>query len=195
MKTTQSLPENYAELLTIDLQKNKKLAILVNLLAIILAALMVVPMCFFIPFTVLFDLSDGLLPYMLRFLTLLVSMIAYIILHEAVHGITMRAFGATHTRFGFTGIYAFAGSEKDYFGKWQYIIVALAPVLLFGVLLALLQLLLPLSPAWLWIIYLIQVINVSGAAGDLFVSMRFLSLPRTVLVRDTGVSMTVYAPK
>ena len=195
MKTTQILPENYTEILTVDLQKDKKLAIIVNALAIVIGVLMFAVKCFFLPFFAIFDMSDGLFAYFARFGVLLLGMALYIILHEAVHGVTMRLFGATHTRFGFTGIYAFAGSEKDYFGKWQYLTVALAPVLLFGVLFALLELLLPLSAAWRWIIYVLQMINISGAAGDLFVTLRFFTLPRSILVRDTGVSMTVYAEK
>ena len=195
MKTTQALPENYEELLTVDLQKNKKLAIIVNGIAVLISVLMVVPMCFAVPFRALFDMSDGLAAYAIRFGVLLIGIFAYIILHEAVHGIVMKAFGARKLRFGFTGLYAFAGSEYDYFGKWQYLVIALAPVVLFGVLFALLQALLPVSAAWLWIIYFLQIINVSGAAGDLFVTVRFLSLPRTILVRDTGVAMTVYAEK
>ncbi len=195
MKTTQVLPENYTEILTVDLQNNKKLFLTVNILSFFIVAAMITVMCLFVPFTTLFDISDGLLAYFARFGVLLLGMIAYIILHEAVHGVTMRLFGATHTRFGFTGIYAFAGSEKDYFGKWQYLAVALAPVVLFGLLFGLLMALLPLSRAWLWIVYILQVINISGAAGDFYVTFRFFSLPKTILVRDTGTAMTVYAEK
>lgn len=194
MKTTQTLPENYGEILIIDLQNNKKLLIIVNALAIILAATMVVPVCFFIPFSTLFDMSDGLVSYILRFAVLFIGSIGYVILHEAVHGTAMRAFGAVHTRFGFTGIYAFAGSEKDYFGKWQYIIIALAPLVLFGILFAI-ALLFPMPRAWFWVIYFLQVMNVSGSAGDLFVSLRLLTLPCALLVRDTGTRMTVYTEK
>ncbi len=195
MKTTQALPENYTEILTIDLQKNKKLMLFVNALALLIAAVMAIIMHLFVPFRNLFDMSDGLGIYALRFGALLLGIIIYTVLHEAVHGIAMRLMGGTHTRFGFTGIYAFAGSEKDYFGKWQYLFVALAPLVCFGALLGILQAVLPLSPAWLWVLYFIQIMNVSGAAGDIFVSLRMLPLPASILVRDTGVSMTAYDRK
>lgn len=43
-----------------------------------------------------------------------------------------------------------------------------------------------------WFIYMLQLVNVSGAAGDLYVSFRFLRMPKDILVQDTGVSMTVF---
>ena len=195
MKTTQTLPENYGELLTVDLQKNKKLAFWVNFSAILIAIVMLIIMWIFVPIKHLFDLSDGFWPYALRFAVLIFALLAYIVLHEAVHGIAMKICGASKTRFGFTGLYAYAGSEVDFFGKGAYLMIALAPVVFFGILFALLQAFLPLSPAWLWVIYFLQIGNVSGAVGDLYVTVRFLSLPKNILVRDTGVSMTVFAPQ
>ena len=42
-------------------------------------------------------------------------------------------------------------------------------------------------------VWILQIANVSGAAGDVFVTLRLLRLPRDLLVRDTGVAMTVYS--
>ena len=47
-------------------------------------------------------------------------------------------------------------------------------------------------PVWFWVPYFIQVANLSGAAGDLYVTARFRKLQDTILVNDTGVAMTVY---
>ncbi len=193
MKTTQALPENYEEILSVDLQKNKKLAIIINLLAFLIAVLMVVLRLPSLPFSALFDMSEGLWMYFLRFFSLLVGLVLYIILHEVTHGIAMRAFGAKHVRFGFTGLYAYAGSREDYFGKGPYLVIALAPVVLFFVLFLLLELLLPVNEGWRWIIYLLQIQNLSGAAGDLYVSLRFLTLSKDILVYDEGTAMRVYA--
>ena len=102
MKTVQFLPNNYAEILTIDLQKNKKLSFVVNTASLLLSVLMFVLMHLFVPIGALFDFSKGLGAYALRFGTLLVGMILYIILHEAVHGIFMKLCGAKSLHFGFT---------------------------------------------------------------------------------------------
>ncbi len=46
---------------------------------------------------------------------------------------------------------------------------------------------------WFWIAYIIQIANISGAAGDLYVTARFTRLPKDILVRDSGVAMEVYS--
>lgn len=190
MKAIEVLPEGYAEVYSIDLQQDKKKALLVNLLAIAIAVALVVPMCFVVPIATLFDMENGMLAYGLRFVGLLVFMVAYMVLHELVHGIAMKLCGTKKVKYGFTGMYAFAGST-DYYDKRSYLFIALAPVVLWGVVIALVN---PFVPTeWFWVVYLVQVMNLSGAAGDLFVTVTFLRMPRDILVKDHGVGMTVYS--
>ena len=87
-------------------------------------------------------------------------------------------------------MYAFAGSN-DYYDKRSYIVIALAPIVVWGVVLLVLNLLVPVQ--WFWIVYWVQVSNISGAAGDLYVTYRFSRLPQDILVQDYGVGMTVYS--
>ncbi len=184
-----SLPDGYREIFAVDLQKNKKLALLVNGIALAIAVIMAAAALPFVPISALFDLSAGFGPYVLRFAVLAIGSIVYIILHELVHGITMKYFGAQKVKYGFTGMYAFAGSA-DFFPKFCYITIALAPVLLWGAVLAVLNCFVP--TAWFWVVYFIQITNLSGAAGDLYVTVKFCRLPRDILVADDGVSMRVY---
>ncbi len=190
MNALQQLPPGYRELLSIDLQKDKKLALLINGIALILGAVMVGLMQPFVSFFTLFDMTQGLLAYFLRFLVLLAGIILYMILHELVHGITMKAFGTQKVRYGFTGLYAFAGSD-DFYNKKSYVVIALAPVLIWGVVLLLLNCIVPAS--YFWVVYFIQIANISGAAGDIYVTWKFSRLPQDILVQDNGVSMTVYS--
>ena len=186
-----SLPEGYREIYTVDLQKNKKMMLALNGAGLLLTLAMVIPACLLVPISTLFSMDEGLGAYALRFVGLIGGSILYIVLHELTHAAVMRIYGAHKVRFGYTGIYAFAGSEEDYFDRFAYVQVALAPLIVWGLVLAVLNLLLPLE--WFWVIYIIQISNVSGAVGDLFVSFRFSKMPRDILVRDTGVSMTVYS--
>lgn len=190
MKSYQSLPQGYKEVLSVDLQKNKKLALLVNGFALIIGILMAVPMHFVVPVTSLFDFSQGIVMYFVRFAVLVIGYIVYMLLHEAVHGVTMKLCGTKKVKYGFTGLYAFAGSS-DYYDKKSYIIIALAPVVVWGIVLAVLNCL--VSESWFWVVYLIQIGNISGAAGDAYVTAKFSKLPGDILVRDCGVSMTVYS--
>lgn len=191
MKVHTTLPEGYRPILSIDLQKDKKLALLVNGLAVLITLAMAVPMHLSRSIFTLFDFSHGYGFYWLRLGVLLVGMIVYMILHELVHGITMKAFGTKRVKYGFTGLYAFAGSE-DYYRKLPYLAIALAPIVVWGVVLAFLNALVP--EEWFWVVYLLQIVNCSGAAGDLYVTARFSRLPKDILVQDNGVGMTVYAP-
>lgn len=193
MKSCETLPEGYSLSFSIDLQKDKKLMLLVNGIALLITAVMVVIMVLIVPFSDVIEyISDHVTQrkYLICMVILIVSMILYIILHEAIHGITMKLYGSQKVRFGFTGVYAFAGSDT-YFAKKPYLMIALAPVVVFGVIFAVLQLLMP-NPFYTWLVYILQIINVSGAGGDLYVSIRFSKLPADILVQDSGVGMKVY---
>jgi len=190
MNRAAQLPANYREIYSVNLQKNKKIMIWLNVGALLVAVLMAIPAAFVVPISALFDFSNGLLAYALRFVVLMVGMVAYIVLHELVHGITMKAFGTPRVRYGFTGVYAFAGSD-DYYGKRAYITIALAPVVIWGILLAIGCMLVP--AAWFWVVYIIQIANISGACGDFYVTCKFIGMPADILVKDDGVRMTVYS--
>lgn len=190
MKTQTQLPPDYRPILSVDLQKNKRLALLVNLSALALALLMALPALFLRPIGPLFDLSRGFGPYALRLAGIFVGMFAYILGHEAIHGVAMKLCGSQKVRYGFTGLYAFAGSE-DYYGKKSYLFIALAPILFWGLVLGILCAAVP--EEWFWVVYILQIMNISGAAGDLYVTLRFLRLPKDILVQDSGVSMTVFS--
>ncbi len=190
MKSFENLPEGYREICAIDLQKDKKTALLVNALALVIAAIMIVPASFIVPISALFSMEQGMGAYLLRFGAILVLMVVYVVLHELVHGVAMKMCGTKKVKYGFTGMYAFAGSD-DYYAKKPYIFIALAPVVLWGVVIALIN---PfVSAEWFWVVYFIQIMNVSGAAGDMYVTAKFSRLPKDILVKDYGVGMTVYS--
>ena len=190
MKAYENLPEGYHEICSIDLQKNKKTAVLVNVLACVIAAIMAIPMHFAIPFQSLYIAVGGAGELQIKMIVMIGAMILYMVLHELVHGVAMKICGTKKVKYGFTGMYAFAGSE-DLYDKKSYIFIALAPVVLWGVVLLIINMFVPVG--WFWIVYLIQIVNISGAAGDLFVTVKFSKLPRDILVQDYGVGMTVYS--
>ena len=189
MKAIGVLPEDYGEIYSLNLQKDKRAAIIVNLLALAIAAVMAVSMNFFVPVTSVFDMSGGIVRYFLRLAALIVLMVLYMVLHELVHGIAMKLCGTKRVKYGFTGLYAFAGSE-DYYDKKSYIFIALAPIVLWGTVLAAVNFF--VTTEWFWIVYMIQLINISGAAGDLFAAVKFSRMPKNILIQDSGVSMRVF---
>lgn len=193
MKYALTLPEDYREIADIDLQKNKKQMLLVNGLALVIMFAMIIPMLFVVPLSTLFEdevVTQGDFGFLIKPVVMLVAMVIYMILHELVHGICMKAITKVKPRYGFTGMYAYAGSDA-YFGKGAYLLVALAPVVLWGVVLAILTPMVPIS--WFWVVYFVQIINISGAAGDIYVTCRMLKMPKDILVQDSGVAMKVYS--
>ena len=190
MRSFSKLPDGFVEIYSIDLKKNKKAALLVNALAIIIGVALAIIGHFIVPITTLFSMDSGITMCMLRYLVLVISLILYIILHELVHGIAMKICGTKKVKYGFTGLYAFAGSN-DYYDKISYIFIALAPIVVWGIILAVINIFVPAE--WFWIVYFIQLSNLSGAAGDLYVTVKFSKMPRDILIFDYGVGMKVFS--
>lgn len=190
MKSYKTLPDGYNQIFAVNLQKDKSKVVLINVAAVLITLVMAIPMHFHISFFTIFDMSNGFGAYALRFLVLLAGIFAYIVLHELVHGVSMKICGTDKVKYGFTGIYAFAGSD-DYYTKKSYIFIALAPVVVWGVILAVINAF--VSETWFWIVYIIQISNISGAAGDFYVTVKFLKFPDDILVHDNGVSMEVFS--
>ena len=182
------LPDGFAESLTIDLQSDKKTAVAVNAAALVIGAVMFVAANFMLPFRTLYG-DDQLSVVLLKLGVLIVAWVAYIILHELVHGAMMRYSGSKTVKYGFTGMYAFAGSS-DFYDKASYIVITLAPVVFWGIVLVILNVVLP--GGWFWVVYMIQIANVAGAAGDAYVTFRLIRMKKDILITDSGVSMKVY---
>jgi len=190
MKSTTVLPEGYAPILHVDLQRDKKKALLVNGIALLIGVVLTLAGHWVVPIGTMFSMKAGMAAYFLRFIVLFCGVVVYMILHELVHGVFMKRFSGEKVKYGFTGMYAYAGSDAC-FDKKSYIIIALAPVVIWGVVLAVLSVV--VSEPWFWVVYFIQISNLSGAAGDYYVTWKFRSLPSDILVQDSGVSMTVYS--
>lgn len=198
---TLTLPEGYQEIWCVNLQKDRKAALLVNLFSLAIMLLLlwlgrsIITMQEYIT-SVVPLLMQANIPIGWIIVLLVVAAIAaiaiYMVLHELIHGIFMKRYSGVKPRYGFTGMYAYAGSDA-YFDRKSYIIIALAPVVIWGVVLALLLVLLPRE--WFWLLYLIQIINLSGAAGDIYITYKMLRMPKDILVCDAGVSMRVYGTK
>lgn len=185
MRVASALPSDYKEIFSVDLKKDKKVAVLVNGLSAVIAIIMIIAMHACVPISTL-----GGLQIWVRVAVLAVSIVLYIVLHEFVHGITMKMFGTKKVKYGFHGLYASAGSD-DYYDIKSYIIIALAPIVVWGIILAIVNFIVPTE--WFWIVYIIQIINISGAAGDMYVTVKFSGFPKDILIKDYGVGMTVYS--
>ena len=185
MRSSLTLPDGYEMVRTVDLQKDKKTMIFVQVFSLLLLIAMAAAGALWGPGI------SALVEAKWKLLVLAAGYIAYIILHELTHGVFMRIFSRAKVNYGFTGIYAFAGSSA-YFGKAAYIVIALAPVVFWG--LVLLGLNCFLDASWFWVIYGVQIGNISGAAGDIYVTCLLCRMPASLYVQDSGTDMRIYAP-
>jgi fatty acid desaturase len=182
----KNLPEGYTLSKQINLQTDIKLMLLINGLAALIMIVMIVAAVLFVPFS--FVIDGRTLVTMLIFV---VAIVAYMVAHELVHGIFFKRFSGEKPKYGFTGMYAYAHCDY-YFGKKEYLIIGLAPIVLFFFVFTALIFILPRE--LFWFVYLLQVFNISGGAGDLYVTNLLRKYPADTLIHDTGVGMEMYVP-
>lgn len=189
MNCRNELPEHYKLYKKVDLLENKKQMILVNIVSFGLLIVFAVPGMLHRPIWLMYEGVDSVGAILLRGGCLLGGMILYMCAHELTHGIAMKYYGVEKVFYKFHGIYASA-SCKEYIKKGPYLVIALAPVVVWGIIFGILTLI--VDDSWFWIVYMLQLVNVSGAAGDLYVSWLFRKLPEDSYFFDYGVGMEAY---
>ena len=179
----------YKECTKIDLVKNKKEALLVNIYGIIIMVVMAV----FIPLLIMGGIIEFNLEttFPLFFIVLLISLILYIPLHEIVHVIVLKKYTDEKLSFGWKLVYAYCGSKEAVVDRKEYYAVALAPLLVFSVVFISLMVLNPsLSLVW----YVMEIMNVSGSVGDIYVSIKLRKeKSRDILITDSGTDMSFWS--
>ncbi len=188
---SKELPEGYFEIKHIDLQRDKKLAIKVNVGAILIYIPLLIIGVIFVPITEIFSNNlEDFKVFLFKMFLMIILLFVYIVLHEAVHGIFMKYYGRLKPKFGLTKLYAYAASDA-YFNKKEYTIISFSPVVILGLILFVITLLVPKD--WFWVFYYIFVSNIACSAGDLYVAHIIRQMPKDTLFLDAGVSMTMYS--
>ncbi len=196
MQPSKILPDNYKATETLDLSQNRKLAIGLNVLGLILFFL------FALLFTIFaavsrYNSEGGELSFSIGrenfWPTLggaLLVVVLAVVIHELIHALFFRFFTGEWATFGFKGIYAYAAAPQWYIPRNLHIAVALAPLLILSLLGAMLipWIAYELLPALLFFL----IINAAGAVGDLVAVGWLLRQPRDAYVNDYGDGFTVY---
>lgn len=147
------------------------------------------------PFSEAFSMSNFQIAFAIA--AMIIGLVAYIFLHEGVHGFFIKMFSGRKPFYGKdlkAGMF-YAGS-RCFFTKSAYVAIALSPFVIWGIVLALLlRDLAVAAPQFWWYLYAIQMFNFSGAVGDLYITWRILRMPKGVLVQDDGIVMRFYVPR
>lgn len=185
------LPESYELYDRLDLARDRKAIKLIVIWTLLIIVGMVVPMLFVHPVSHAFDMPASKILFCV--VAMIVGIIVYTLLHEGVHGMFIKLFTGENPTFGMEikkGM-AYAGSGW-FFKKVPYIIIALAPLTIWGIVLALF--LKDVDESYFWFLYAVQIFNVTGSAGDIYVSCMIAGMPKEVLVCDSGIAMDFYRP-
>ena len=71
-----------------------------------------------------------------------------------------------------------------------YLIYCFAPVVIIGVVLLILNIVLP--DKFFWQVYIIQIINIAGAAGEFYAAYILIKEKKELAVLDDGVKLTYW---
>lgn len=193
-RVLSALPANYKPCGTLDISKNGLVAVGLT----VVAAVSLVPIGWLVlmflavarPDAKSSDLRVGF-PDIFVVLAILVGLIAFMVIaHEALHGLGFWAVTQERPSFGVRGLYAYAGAPNWYISAAQYLPIALAPLMV--ITLAGLALLLVTPRAVVPVIFLVIVLNASGAVGDIAVLLWLLTRAGSPIVRDSGEEITLY---
>jgi hypothetical protein len=120
----------------------------------------------------------------------LAGLIVTVVGHEAIHGAAMRVFGA-HPIFGLKGLLAAYASAPGYpFGRNQYVVVALAPLIALSLVGAVL---IPVMPFPLREVLVFCLgINAAGASGDLVMTRVVLGYAASARIMDELEGLRIF---
>ncbi|MGB2727932.1 MAG: DUF3267 domain-containing protein [Halobacteriota archaeon] len=118
--------------------------------------------------------------------------IGTVVLHELIHGVFMSKYGGK-PRYGAGIAYFilpyFYATTKTVFLRNQFIVIAIAPLIVISLVGIGLMAAFPLIAHWIFIPF---VLNASGAVGDLWVTRNVLRYPEHVLLEDRKTGLIIY---
>ena len=192
--STKTLPEGYVLSGEINLKKNKRLTITLNIIAFFVFVLI---------FFLLSSLAALVRPDLMNTsgsitagggavgLAVVVGLtFIFMTIHELIHGFFFWVFTRSRPVFAIRLFYAYAGAPDWYIPIRQFMIVALGPLVIIGAVGLLLILLVPIS--WIMFIIFFVAMNTGGSAGDLLVFTRLFKLSPMCLANDTGDVFAFY---
>lgn len=125
-------------------------------------------------------------------LWLVVNCVSYIVIlpvHEAIHGLVIAGLGGKPYFGAKLPLALYCGAKNQLFRRDQYLLIALAPLVVITLAAIVLTLLAPVAASY---VFFATVGNFSGAAGDVWSAQRVLNLPTDVLIEDTQTGYRVW---
>ncbi|MFD2681824.1 DUF3267 domain-containing protein [Bacillus seohaeanensis] len=176
---------NYEEFKSLEWEEIK-IPPIINIGVVSLMVISILIGQYFVSLIELFNLIKQI-PLLILAIPLVVFV--YIVLHEFIHGVLMKYYSGISPQYGFSGPFIFAKSEAI-FNKNAYIIITLAPMIILGVISAVLIFI--ISGTGVWFALFVWVINLYASRGDLQAVLVLKGLPNTYSIKDEGDSLQLY---
>lgn len=137
-------------------------------------------------------LSDSTSNNILKGQWILLGCLCFIIIHESVHLIFMKIFSKERLCLSFKFPTISVGSNGK-FSKRQFIIIALAPVVILGVVLALLIIF--CSESYKFFLSILLILNFAGSGGDYLQVFEMRKYSMDTFFQDNSIETSVYKKK
>lgn len=179
------LPESYRLHSTLDLKNDERAATTIKAaFGLTVAAMIAMAFVLDLPFES--TLSTGLMTAIT-----VAACLVYMVVHELTHAVLLWWLTRERPTVAVRLPYLTTGSQA-FVTRGMAVVVALAPLVLYTVVL--LNLLRTLPSNFFLTVYVVLVLNVAGSAGDVLQARAFLKLPHVALVRDDGRQTSVFLP-
>ena len=183
--TVTTPPAGYQAASRLDLKADRRAAITIQVgVALTVAAAIAAAFLLDLP------LDSGWSRLLVTLLTV-AAVVLYMAAHELTHGAALWALTRVRPAYAVRLPYLTTGSQA-LLTRRDAVIVAVAPFLLWALVLAALWLTLPQDA--LLTIYVLMALNVAGSVGDGVQAWAFGQLAPGTLVRDDGTETTVFSP-
>ncbi|MFL7791252.1 MAG: DUF3267 domain-containing protein [Anaerolineae bacterium] len=203
MEAVKTLPPNYEQHGVLDFSENKAVLVAVNVAGLLLMGVFIWLAVVFLGqvyhevdvVQALWSVTGGATGLGARAIVVIVALAVTLgvgVIHESVHGLFFWIFTRERPVFGAKSLYLYAGAPGWYLPRSRHVVVGLMPLVVITAVGFILALVVPVTAA-VWIL-LVVVANASGAAGDLLAVVWLLRQPLETLVKDTGVTLTIYQP-
>lgn len=120
-----------------------------------------------------------------------IACLLYTAVHELTHSAVLWAVSGVRPSVALRFPYLVTGN-RAYLGRRAFVVVALAPAVLWGAVL--IVLLLTVAPQFLLTVYVVAALNFASSAGDYYQTCAVARLPRSALIQDDGTTTRVYLP-
>jgi hypothetical protein len=197
LRATQALPDNFQSIGTFDLKNNGPALLQLNVLGFVLFAVSAAFFWYLLQVIRPVEAEQGLAigfsnlnGIVAILLAVLGTTVAMLVLHEAAHGLFFWLYTRSRPKFAFRGVYAYAAAPTWYLPKGQYLVVALAPLVLLSLLGVIAMAFIPADGFMLLLLFLVS--NASGAIGDLWVAGWLLRQTKPCYAKDEGDAVTLY---